>query len=78
MGAPIAIEPGPDVQRALEERARREGKAVSDVVLEIVEEALAGRTMAERVGHLRGALRGGVEEEGSPWRESIRAHNWRP
>lgn len=62
---------------ALAERARAQGKTLSQLVREILEAALAERTLESRAGHLKGrlVLR---EEAVEPWRESLRRHNWRP
>lgn len=61
---------------ALAERARVEGKTLSQVVREILEAALIERPLAARAGHLKGRLML-REQAAEPWRESLRRHNWR-
>ena len=64
------------LRRALARRAEAHGKSVSQVVREILEEALAERSLQEKIGHLKGRLRpAGRGEE--PWRRRLRERNWR-
>jgi hypothetical protein len=55
--------------------ARRTGN--SELVREILEAALAQRSFAERVDHLRGRLQ--LRHNGlSGWPRQVRERNWRP
>ena len=69
----------PTTYRITKEMARRaeaQGKSVSQVVREILEEAVAERSLQEKIGHLKGRLRpAGRGEE--PWRRRLRERNWR-
>lgn len=64
------------MREALEERARAQGKSVSQLVREILEAALAERPIEARAGHLKGRLML-REQTAEPWRESLRRRNWR-
>ena len=65
------------LQEALQERAASQGKTVPELAREILSEAVAERSLAERVGHLRGQLR--LETPASdPWRAHLRERNFRP
>jgi plasmid stability protein len=73
----ITIRTEETLRNALEQRAAAQGKTLSQVAREILQDALAERPMAARVGHLKGRLelqRRSVES----WRENLRNHNWRP
>jgi hypothetical protein len=59
---------------AIRRRAKATGETVSAVVRRILEDALAARPLATRVGHLRGAL---DLPRPARWRESLRRRNWR-
>jgi hypothetical protein len=65
------------LQEALQERAALQGKTVPELALEILSEAVAERSLAERIGHLRGQLR--LQKDASdPWRSHLRGSNFRP
>jgi len=61
---------------ALRQRAAAQGKTVSRVVREILEEALSERPMGLRAGHLKGRLEVPADGE-DPWRRQLRERNWR-
>jgi len=64
------------LQEALQERATMQGKTVPELAREILSEAVAERSLAERVGHLRGKLH--LQEDTSdPWRAHLRENNFR-
>ena len=65
-----------DLRRALEARARAQGKTLSAMVRETLEGAVADRPVGSRVGHLRGRLRLASPLAGT-WRETLRERNWR-
>jgi len=76
MSTTLTIRTDDSLRRALVERARAQGKTLSQLVREILEAALLERPLASRAGHLRGRLI--LREQASePWRESLRRHNWR-
>lgn len=64
------------LRKALARRAKAQGKSMSELVREILEEALAERPLAAKVGHLRGGLEI-PRKPSDPWRRQIRARNWR-
>lgn len=78
MEATITVRADSDLRAALERRAAAQGKTVSQVVREILHQALDERSMAARVGHLRGSLETSPGVDDDLWRREIRARNWRP
>ncbi len=77
MRTTLTIRTPPNLRQALEERARAQGKTVSEVTREILEHALKERPLGQRTGHLRGRLHL-PDEDAEPWRKAIRERNWRP
>jgi len=65
------------LREALRRRAVARGKTISDIVREILEEALVERPLGLRAGHLRGRLRKPAAGE-DRWRKQLRERNWRP
>jgi len=56
--------------------ARRRGKTVSELVREILGQALRQRPLVAKVGHLKGKLElPDLADE--KWRREIKGHNWR-
>ena len=76
MSTTITIRADQSLRDALTKRAAHENKSVSEVVREILEDALVERPLAERVGRMRGSLR--VAETRAGWQRQIRDRNWRP
>lgn len=76
MSTTLTVRTDDALRDALAERARAEGKTLSQVVREILEAALIERPLATRAGHLKGRLML-REQTIEPWRESLRRHNWR-
>lgn len=66
-----------ELRRALERRARSEGRTISDLVREILAEALSERPLGSRTAHLRGSL-DLSEPNRDGWRKRLRERNWRP
>jgi hypothetical protein len=60
---------------ALERRAEIQGKTVSEVVREILSQALTERPIAARTGHLKGRLNLPVPKD--QWRRKLKERNWR-
>jgi hypothetical protein len=76
MRTTITIRADATLRDALAKRARIEQKTVSEVVREILVDALGERPLADRIHRLRGGLR--VGEPTSDWQRRIRERNWRP
>jgi plasmid stability protein len=66
------------LREALRVRAAAQGKTVSQLVQEILEDAVRERPASVRSSHLRGRLDLREEPEDDPWREQLRERNWRP
>jgi hypothetical protein len=77
MSTTLTVRTDARLRRALEERARMQGKSISQVAREILAAALAQRPLELRTGHLRGTLRLS-EGRPEPWRAALRERNWRP
>lgn len=73
----LTIRTDDSLREALAKRAKSQGKSVSMLVREILEEAVAERALKDRIGHLRGSLALDNTATGD-WRKSIRNTNWRP
>ena len=76
MSKTIAVRVDATLESALEERARVLGLTVSQAVRDTLRDALAERPLAERIGHLRGAL--AIRGDDDPWQRTMRERNWRP
>lgn len=76
MGTTLTVRTGSELRRALQSRAKSAGKTVSELVREILEEAVAERPMAERTAHVRGRLE--LSQPTDEWRKQLRQRNWRP
>ena len=75
MRTTITIRADDDLRQALARKAESEHKTVSQLIREILEEALVERPLAERLGGLRGRLR--LENPRGGWEQRIRERNWR-
>lgn len=76
MSTTLTVRTDDALRDALAERARAQGKTLSQLVREILEAALAERPVEARAGHLKGRLML-REQAAEPWRETLRRHNWR-
>ena len=76
MRTTITIRADRALRDALARKAANESKSVSEVVREILEDALVDRSLAERLGRTRGSLRIAVTRSG--WQRQIHDRNWRP
>jgi hypothetical protein len=76
MSTTVTVRIDDDLRRALEARARAQGKTLSAMVRETLEDAVVERPFGSRVGHLRGRLRLPCPIAGA-WREKLRERNWR-
>jgi hypothetical protein len=77
MDEALTIRTDTALRRALEARAREQGKTLSEVAREILQRSLVERPLEQRTGHLRGRLdlRRARPEA---WRRVLRERNWRP
>lgn len=76
MSTTLTIRTDRTLREALEQRARAEGKSLSEAARDILRQAVHEQPLELRTGHLRGRLR--LERQGEEWRTSLRDHNWRP
>jgi plasmid stability protein len=76
MANTLTIRTDETLREALKQRAASQGKTVSEVVREILEQALLERPLASRVGHLRGGLQLPQPTPDS-WQEQLAKRNWR-
>jgi predicted DNA-binding protein len=60
---------------ALTRLAKTLGKTRSAVVREVLEQALSERSVAERVGHLKGTVQ--LPKPKDAWAKHLRKENWR-
>ena len=76
MSTTITIRTGDPLRKRLEERAAATGTTLSALVREILENAVAERSLGRRAGYLKGRLK--LPSDGpSDWADSIRNRNWR-
>jgi hypothetical protein len=76
MSTTITIRASEQLKQALGGKAALSGKTVSELVREILEDAVGDRPLRLRVGHLRGRL-GPLHPAAEPWRKRLRDRNWR-
>ncbi len=76
MSKTITIRTDESLRGALVQRAREQGKTLSEVVREILESAVQERPLEDRIGHLRGRLQLNAATS-EPWRDRLRDRNWR-
>ena len=76
MSKTLTIRTSRELRDALVKKAESQGKSLSAVVREILEESVRDRPLGTRVGHLRGQLDISGEQT-EPWRRRIREGNWR-
>jgi predicted transcriptional regulator len=74
MRTTLTIRTDPALRERLERRAKAQGKTVSAVAREILEDALDERPLRLRIGHLKGRLK--LDRE-RPWGDALRQRNWR-
>ena len=77
MADTLTIRLGPHQREALNRLARTLGKSVSEVVRDILGQALEERSLASKTQHLAGRLTLSPAPPGS-FRARIKANNWRP
>ena len=76
MRTTLTIRTDESLRNALARRAEAQGKTVSEIVREILEEALVERPLSAKTGHLRGGLKL-PRKHSDRWRQQIRDRNWR-
>lgn len=76
MSTTLTIRTDEALRDALEQRARVQGKTLSQLVREILTAALVERPVQARAGHLKGRLL--LREQATEsWRDTLRRRNWR-
>jgi plasmid stability protein len=75
MSKTLTVRTDDGLHEALHNRAEAQGKTVSEVVREILEDALTERPLASRIGHLKGSL--ALPSPKDPWRRKVKERNWR-
>jgi plasmid stability protein len=78
MGTTLTIRADDKLRAALRKRATVQGKSVSEVARDILNEALEERPLAARTGHLRGQLDLSQDSPPDAWQSELRERNWRP
>jgi len=76
MSTTITFRTGESLRRALARKAADSGRSISEVVREILEEALQARPIVSRAGHLKGRLVMS-RKTSEPWTDRLRERNWR-
>lgn len=77
MSTTLTIRTDSALRKALSQRARAQGKTISEVAREILRNALEEDALGSRTGRLRGRLRLS-RNQAEPWRQALRQRNWRP
>jgi plasmid stability protein len=75
MSTTLTIRVDEDLRAALAQRAQAQGTSVSELVREILIEALVERPLRVKAGHLRGGLK--LPQRHPSWNEQLRNRNWR-
>ena len=75
MSKTLTVRTEDELHEALRARAAARGKTVSQLVREILEEAVAERPIGSRAGHLAGRL--DLPADDDVWRRELRERNWR-
>jgi hypothetical protein len=76
MSTTLTIRTGEALRERLAKRASAQGKTLSQLVREILEDALAERSLGARASHVKGRLLL-REQPAEPWRERLRQQDWR-
>ncbi len=75
MSTTLTVRTGEELRATLEQRAKGLGKSVSELVREILEDALADRPFGQRTSHVKGRLE--LPDGIDPWRRQLKERNWR-
>ena len=76
MSTTITVRTDPSLREALQRQADEVGKSLSSFVRDVLQDAVARRTIGEKAGHLKGRL-ALPRRNRDPWREELRRRNWR-
>ncbi len=76
MSNTLTIRTDEALRQALQERAKAEGKTLSETVRQLLAEALRERPLSARAGHLKGRLKRAPKKD-DLWRSQLRERNWR-
>lgn len=76
MSTTLTVRTDPALREELLRRAEAQGKSISEVVREILVDAVMEKPLKARVGHLKGRLDLSASPE-DPWRRELRDRNWR-
>ena len=76
MSTTITIRTDEALRKALASRASAAGKTLSEIIREILEDAVVARPVGTRAGKLRGRLRLS-RKTSEAWRKRLRERNWR-
>ncbi len=77
MSTTLTIRADGALREALRQRAKAQGKTVSQVVREALEQSLVERPLSARSGEFKGQL-DLSSSTGETWRQQLRERNWRP
>lgn len=77
MGTTITVRADEELREELEKRAAAQGKSLSEVVRDILQDAVGGGSFGERTARLKGSLTL-PRRPTEPWRRQLRQRNWRP
>ncbi len=76
MGATLTVRTGDRLDVAVRSLARSQGLSLSELVRQILEDAVDDLSLAQRAGHLGGRLK--LEANAADrWRSQIRERSWR-
>ena len=64
------------LREALLHRAQAQNKTVSEIVRDILEQALIEKPLEEKIRHLRGRLKL-TDDANDSWQNQLRERNWR-
>jgi hypothetical protein len=78
MSATLSLRVDPALRAALQQRAVTLDKSISELVCEILREALMERPLGNRIGHLKGRLNLSTASVPERWHDQLRERNWRP
>ena len=71
----LSIRLDAEQQRQLGQAAKTLGKSVSELVREILEQALAGERLGSKTAHLKGRLN--LAPSRDAWSRKLKERNWR-
>lgn len=76
MSTTLTVRTDEALREALASRAAASGKTISQLVREILENALSEQPVTTRAGHLKGKLKL-PSKSGDEWRRQLQERNWR-